>query len=344
MNSKCSLPLNRLRPSTGAGAERMPRITASMISPWVAVAVLVSASFAFASPAKLASGKDPEPTRSAGAPESVQSPPALSPQMTVQRIEALIAQKGPSALLCSQLGYARYRNHQPDKSLDAFTAMLKFRQPNADELRIIALDYVELRDLQSADKWLRASLKLNASDWRTWRYLGGVQFSEELIADATTSFRECLKLDPDNALAEDGLARSLEAQGNAAEAHSHFELANKLNLADASPSPLPLLHYGEFLFRQQKNAQALQELTAAAKLAPNDSETHEYLSQVYQQTGQMSPALKQMRMASQLRPESPRLHLLLGRLYRQIGNRIAADREIKLYVQLSREHKEDWDR
>ena len=94
-----------------------------------------------------------------------------------QRIEAEIHEQGPSAELYSELGVALYRNHQPDKSLDAFTSMLKFRQPDSDELRIVALDYLELRDLPSADKWLHASIKLNPSDWRTWRYLGGVQFS-----------------------------------------------------------------------------------------------------------------------------------------------------------------------
>lgn len=262
----------------------------------------------------------------------------------VHRIEDQIAQNGPSASLYSQLGVARYRNHEPDKSLNAFTSMLKFRQPDADELRIIALDYVDLRDLQSADKWLRASLKLNPTDWRTWRYLGGVQFSEELIADALISFRECLRLDPQNALAEDGLARSLEAQGNLSEARRHFESAEQMNRADASPSALPPLHYGEFLFRQNNLSQALAELTFASRLAPGDAETHEYLSHVHRESGELKEAVEEMRTASQLRPDSPRLHLLLGRLYRSAGSPTEANTEINRYVELSSQHKQDWDR
>lgn len=261
-----------------------------------------------------------------------------------EHIDAEIAQSGGSASLYSQLGLARYRNHQPDKSLNAFTAMLRYRQPNADELRIIALDYVELRDLHSADKWLNASIKLNPADWRTWRYLGGVQFSEEQVTEAIESFRRCLQLDPHNSLAEDGLARSLEAAHNNVEAQKHFQLAEQFNLASQEPSSLPSLHYGEFLYRQQHLPESSAELRRAARLDPSDSETHEYLSYVFQECGNRKKALAEMREASRLRPDSPRLHLLLGRLYRSAGSLTEANTEINKYVELSHQHKEDWDR
>ena len=262
----------------------------------------------------------------------------------VQMLESQLTEHGPSAELYSQLGIALYRNHQPDRSLDAFTSMLKFRQPNADEFRFIALDYVDLFDMASADKWLHASLRLRSTDWRTWRYLGGVQFSEELIPQAEASFRECLKLDPTNALAEDGLARTLEAEHKLDKASLHFQRAMQLNKQESTPSSLPYLHYGEFFFRQNNINDALKQFLQAERVDTNNSETHEYLSYVYKRQGQKQKALAEMVQATALRPESPRLHLLLGLLYRDDGNRSMADQEMKRYVDLSRQHKEAWDR
>jgi tetratricopeptide (TPR) repeat protein len=263
---------------------------------------------------------------------------------TVQRIQAQIAGQGPSAELYSELGIARYRNHQPDRSLDAFSAMLKFRKPNAGELRFIALDYVALGDLASAEKSLLASLKLKPTDWRTWQYLGGVQYSQDKAAEAAVSFEECLKEGPHNALAEDGLARSLEGEGKFKEASLHYQRAIKFNQQEATPSSFPSLHYGEFLLRQNDLNNALRELMHSERLAPKDAETHEFLSKVHQEMNAREEAISEMRIASSLRPESPRLHFLLGQLYREAKKRIEAQEEFRQYEELSRKDKGGSDR
>lgn len=271
-------------------------------------------------------------------------PSEESEDHAVDEIRREIAEKGPSADLYSRLGVALFRSHRPGPSLDAFTALLHYRQPNADEFRLLALDYVELRDLASADKWLHASIGLNPSDWKTWRYLGGVEFSEEQPTQAVDSFTECLKLDPSNALAEDGLARSLEALGRSTDARDHFERAIQLNTAQKTPSALPALHYGEFLYRQGVLDAALRQLSDSAHLVSEDPETHEFLSQIYQRKGNHTQALNEMKQAASLWPENPRLHFLLGRLYRENGDLKNAQEEIDRYVELSRRHEEAWDR
>ncbi len=262
----------------------------------------------------------------------------------VQKIRAQIAKDGDSAEAESQLAIALYRDQQPAQSLDSFSSLLKFRQPNADELRFIALDYVALGDLVNADKWLHESLKLRSDDWRTWRYLGGVQYSEEMVAEAGKSFTQCLTLDPKNALAEDGLARSLDAQGKHDQAVSAYVLAVALNLQQSQPSVFPPLHYGSLLFRDGNLNEALTQLLSAAKLDPKDSETHEMLSNVYRRMGNIKEALKQMRLASSLDPERARLHFLIAQLYRDVGNKVEAQKEIERYVEVSKQHPNDPDR
>jgi tetratricopeptide (TPR) repeat protein len=237
-----------------------------------------------------------------------------------------------------------YREHQPDRSLDAFSALLRFRQPSAEELRFVGLDYVALKDPVSADRWLHASLQLDKTEWRTWRYLGGVQYSEEKVAEAVESFSQCLRLDPGNALAEDGLARSLEAQGKSAEAASAYQLAVMFNSKDRMPSYLPLLHYGTYLLRLRDLNGALKYLSIAEKLGPEDPDVHEALSKIFRATGDLQQAIAEMCIASVLSPEKARLHFLLAQLYRDEGKDVEMKREIATYVVLSRQHPDDPDR
>jgi tetratricopeptide (TPR) repeat protein len=244
----------------------------------------------------------------------------------------------------SARGIELYREHQPDRSLDAFSALLRFRQPNAEELRFVGLDYVALKDLVSADRWLHASLQLDKTEWRTWRYLGGVQYSEEKVPEAVESFRQCLRLDPSNALAEDGLARSLDAQGKSAEAASAYQLAVMFNSKDRMPSYLPPLHYGTYLLRLRDLKGALKYLSIAGKLGPDDPDVHEALSKVFRATGDLQQAIAEMYMASVLSPEKARPHFLLAQLYRDEGKDVEMKREIATYVALSRQHPDDPDR
>lgn len=237
-----------------------------------------------------------------------------------------------------------YREHQPDRSLDAFSALLRFRQPSAEELRFVGLDYVALQDPVSADRWLHASLQLDKTEWRTWRYLGGVQYSEEKVPEAVESFTQCLRLDPSNALAEDGLARSLEAQGKSAEAASAYQLAVMFNSKDRMPSYLPPLHYGTYLLRLRDLKEALKYLSIAEKLGAEDPDVHEALSKIFRATGDLQQAIAEMYIASGLSPGKARPHFLLAQLYRDEGKDVEMKREIATYVALSRQHPDDPDR
>ena len=254
-------------------------------------------------------------------------------------------QSGPSSgEEFSARGIELYREHQSGRSLDAFSALLKFRQLNAAELRFVGLDYVALEDLAAADKWLHASLQLDKTEWRTWRYLGGVQYSEEKVPEAVESFRQCLRLDPGNALAEDGLARSLDAQGKSTEAAGAYQLAVTFNAKDPMPSYLPPLHYGTYLLRLRDLKGALKYLSIARELGPEDADVYEALSNVFRATGNLREATAEMYIAAGLSPEKARLHFILAQLYRAEGKDVEMKREIATYIDLSKQHPDDPDR
>lgn len=230
------------------------------------------------------------------------------------------------------LGMVKYREGHPDQSLDEYSLAAKSGTLGADDLRIVALDYVQLHDLPATERWLKASIARNATDWRTWRYLGGVEYSEEHSVEAAKAFEQCLRLDPDNALAEDGLARSLEAVGQPEKAGDEYRLAVLHNGRSATPSSLPLMHYGSYLRRTTSHiAEAIDYLQQAKQFDDKDWEVHAELGQAYDDSGNLKSSQAEYQNAIALAPDRIRLHIILSRIYQREGLKDKAAAEIKLY-------------
>jgi Tfp pilus assembly protein PilF len=242
------------------------------------------------------------------------------------------------------LGLVKYREGHPDKSLEEYSLAAKSGRLEADDLRIVALDYVQLQDLPAAERWLKASIARDATDWRTWRYLGGVEYSEEHPVEAANAFEECLRLDPENALAEDGLARSHEAVGQTEKAGEEYRLAILQNGRSASPSSLPLMHYGSYLRRTTSHlAEAIGYLKQAEQLGNNDWEAHAELGKAYDDSGDLKSSQAEVQTALALAPDRMRLHITLGRIYQREGLKDKAATEIKLYQDFASKHSKNRD-
>jgi len=240
-----------------------------------------------------------------------------------------------SARAHALLGLLKYREGVPDKSLDQYSLAAKGGALGADDLRIVALDYLQLHDLPSAEHWLKASIERNPKDWRTWRYLGGVQYSEEHPAEAANSFEQCLQLDPGNALAEDGLARSHEALGDTQKAGEEYRQAVLQNAQSATPSWLPPLHYGGYLRRSSRISEAMPYLKQAEQLAHDDWEVHAEIAQADEVSGDLKSSETEFQRAIALAPDRIRLHIMLARIYQRDGQKEKAAAEVKLYQEFA---------
>jgi len=246
-------------------------------------------------------------------------------------IDDYLSKDPQSARAHALLGLVKYRQGKPDKSLGQYSLAKQYGALNADDLRTVGLDYVQLQDLPSAERWLKASIALNTNDWRTWRYLGGVQYSEEHPVEAAASFERCLRLDEGNALAEDGLARSHEALGDTEKAAEEYRQAVLFNSRRTPPSWLPILHYASYLRRTSHLAEAVPLLKQAEQLAPNDWEPHAELAQADEDDGNLKEAESEFQRAIMLAPDRVRLHIMLARTYQRDGLKDKAAAEIKLY-------------
>lgn len=73
--------------------------------------------------------------------------------------QALVQANPTSADAHYLLGYVLNRRDKPNESLQEYTAGAQYQQPGPNDLAIIALDYVLLKDYADAEKWMsQASL------------------------------------------------------------------------------------------------------------------------------------------------------------------------------------------
>ena len=228
------------------------------------------------------------------------------------------------------LGFVLQRENQPGASLEAFTRAAAIQPPHADDLKLVALDYVLLNDYPDAVHWLTRSLALDPQNAEAWYDLGRAQMHEGSFPEAERAFNRSLTLAPGNIKAFDNLGLSLEAQNRPAEALRAYEHAIAAQQAAPTPaSEQPLLNYGALLNTENRSADAVAPLRQAVQLAPANSRCHEELARAYLGTHQDPLALAEFRQAIALDSANPRLHFQLGQLYRRTGDTAHADAELK---------------
>ena len=88
------------------------------------------------------------------------------------------------------LAYALLREDKPADSLNEYTKAAALRPPTAADLRNVALDYVLLKDLTDADRWMSRSLAMDGHDAETWYAMGRLRYTQGRYSDALTCFEK----------------------------------------------------------------------------------------------------------------------------------------------------------
>lgn len=239
------------------------------------------------------------------------------------------------------LGLILYQEGRGADSLAEFTHAAKFRTPSASDLIVVGLDYVLLRDLGNADKWMTIATQRAPENASAWQYLGGIKYSENRFAEAIAAYDKCLSLHPHDVLVEDAIGRSLEGLGQDQDAAAAYRKALSWQADAQTKSAQPLLHLGALLARQGQLESALPLLISAAAAAPKNADIHEQLGTVYLQLRQLPKAQSEVEMALALSPGNSHLHWLLASIYRAEGRGNEADREMQRYGALLGAHSSD---
>jgi tetratricopeptide (TPR) repeat protein len=241
----------------------------------------------------------------------------------------------------SLLGLVLYQEGRPTDSLAEFTRAARFKTPTASELIIVALDYVMLRDLAKADKWMTVAVQVQPDNVAGWRYLGGIKYSENRFSEAIESYGKCLALQPRDVLVEDGIGRSLEGLARDQDAAAAYKTALDWQAEATQKHPEPLLHLGALLVREGRLPSALPLLVSAETMASENADIHEELGNLWGQMGELKKAQLELEKALAISPSNSHLHWLLASIYRKEGMTAEAGRELREYSTLIGSHSTD---
>ncbi|MDE3188069.1 MAG: tetratricopeptide repeat protein [Acidobacteriota bacterium] len=235
------------------------------------------------------------------------------------------------------LGYVLFRDKKATESLAEFTAGAALQHPHADELRIVASDYVMLGDYGDADKWFTAVVVEKPDDADAWYLLGRTKFNENNFTAAVSCFERVLSLHPRHVEAENNLGLALLQLSHPEKAQAAFQSAIDWQ-GNAPADAQPFLNLGTLFTSQNNFDKAMPYLTKAAALSPDNPKVHEELAQVYMAQQNLPQAQRELERAVALAPTISGLHFKLGQIYRREALLDRAEQEFALCAQLNSTH------
>lgn len=209
------------------------------------------------------------------------------------------------------------RDAKARESLAELSAGVRYGSPSAFDLKIVALNYLLLKDEPSAEKWLTASTTLNSQDAQAWYYLGRTKYSETKYAGAIEAFGHCLKLDPKNVSAEYNVGLSYEGLNQNEEAIQAYQNAIAWESQNQRKFPDPFVALARLYLHQNQPEKAVPYLAEAVAAFPQLSLPHEELGKAYSALHRLPEAQEQLEKAVQLSPQNASLRCLLGQVYQQ---------------------------
>jgi len=248
-----------------------------------------------------------------------------------------VSQSPSSAEAHFLLGYVLFREQKAKESLAEFTAGAKYRRPVADELKVVASDYVLLGDFGDADKWFSEVVIEKPDDSDAWYLLGRTKFNENDFTGAKADFEHALTLRPRYVEAENNVGLCWKELNSTAKAEAAFQTAIDWQ-GDTPSDEQPFLNLGTLLVEQNEAAKAIPYLVKAGELAPKNPKVHEELAQAYTTKQDLPRAQAALEKAVELAPDISALHFKLGQIYRKEGLQDRAQHEFDICSKLNSTH------
>lgn len=240
------------------------------------------------------------------------------------RLRSLIAASPADPEPRFLLGTALFRQGRATDSLAAFTNAATFRNPTANELTIVASDYVLLKDFADAQRWLLLATRTTPTDASAWYLLGRTDYNLDRADDARQAFLTCLRLDPGHVKARYNLGLTYERLRQPQDAIAAYRQAIAAQAAHPHKDSQPYLDLGMLLLQQEHPADALEPLTTAVQLSGGNPFAHQQLALCLEKLGRYQEAAAEMLLCAKLAPNSQAPAFFLGRIYHRLGRETEA--------------------
>jgi tetratricopeptide (TPR) repeat protein len=232
------------------------------------------------------------------------------------------------------LGFVLHRENKPRESLETYTRAAALKPPTADDLKIVGLDYVLLKDYPDAIRWLEKAVELDPRNKDNWYYLGRAYYSDSRVSKARQAFRTVLELDPRDVKAESNLGLIFEAEGKPDDALEAYRNAIAWQQGKPHPSEQPQLDLGSLLLQMGHAEESIPYLQEAAAISPRNGYCHLKLGTAYLRLRRFSEAQRELKTATNLDPDDPAPHYQLGRLYKETHVLDRAQTELDRFQEL----------
>ena len=256
-------------------------------------------------------------------------------------ITAYLSSHADSADAHFLLGYVLYREDQPQRSLAEYTLAAHFRRPAANDLAVVAMDYILLSDYRDADTWLTKATTWSPETALYWYYLGRTKYNENRFQEAIDAFKRCFVLYPRDVRAEYNLGLAYAGLNRNEEAAAAYETAIAWQSGAAQQDPQPDLDYGILLLQGGDTDKALLHLERAVSLDGRNPRAHEQLGRTYDKLHKLAEAEAEMSKALSLAPSVSSLHFEMGRIYQREGKAEKAKQEFARCAALNATHSTD---
>jgi tetratricopeptide (TPR) repeat protein len=150
------------------------------------------------------------------------------------------------------------------------------------------------------------------------------------LTAATQEFQKALDLDANNRDALAGLVNTYSRSGQLPQAEA---LLRRMAVSEPQNATLHI-QLGRLLAAQEKNDEAITELTKGLDLAPADAAANRELIQLLLDEKKYPEAIVRLKQAVQANPSDPELHYLLGTSYLRNKNFPEAQAELMQAVKL----------
>ena len=227
------------------------------------------------------------------------------------------------------LAYVRFRENKPEESLQLFTDAAKLRTPTADDLKVVALDYVLLTDYDDAAHYLEVALNMDPANLEARYHLGRVRYQQNRFDLAIAAFQDVLQREPGNVKAQDNLGLSLDAENKTDQAIAAYQKAIALDAAATVHTEQPYLNLGILLARSNRMDEAIPLLVRASDISPKSGKVHYELGKGYFSQNHLEDARREAEQAVDLEPGDRPGHYLLGRIYQRLGKAELAGQQFR---------------
>lgn len=189
-------------------------------------------------------------------------------------------------------------------------------------------------------EWARPELtQLASSDEENPLYqywLARIDYDGERYQNAVTRLEALTRRHPEFVKAWDNLGLALEGIGQLDEAIESYSKAVELNRKESAPSPWPPLNLGTLLEKLGRAKDAHDYIEEAVRYDGKLAEAQYRLGLILYKQHKDAEAIEKLRQASTLAPSDPKPFYILGRIYQKQGDKLAASDAFKKFAQLKK--------